>query len=318
MVRGTITALVTPFTEEGALNEEVLRQLIRFQIASQVDGIVILGTTGEAPTLTGEEKERVMGLAREEIPSSLLLIVGTGSYSTAQTIENTRLAEQMGADAALIVTPYYNKPTQEGLYQHFKAVAESSSLPFLLYNIQGRTGQNLQVETLQRLAEIPTILGIKEASGNLYQMMEIVEKIKKKHTNFSLLSGDDALTLPCIALGGDGIVSVASNLLPKEIKRLTDEALTGNFDRARDLHYHLLALFQALFIETNPIPIKAALNLCRFPVGGCRLPLCSLSKESEQLLKEALSLSAYQPEFYAVCNSFHKSRPPLCSGLKLV
>jgi 4-hydroxy-tetrahydrodipicolinate synthase len=292
-VRGTITALITPFSADGKLNEIVLRQLIRFQLDAGVEGIVVLGTTGEAPTLTTQEKEKIICIAREELPKQTLLIVGTGSYSTAQTIENTRLAEKLGADMALVVTPYYNKPTQEGLYQHFKALGKATSLPVIIYNIQGRTGQNLHTETLLRLIDNPTIIGVKDGSGHIQQMMDVLEKISLKNPHFSVLSADDGLTLPCIAMGGDGIISVLSNLFPKEIVKLVWEALGGSHDKARQLHYHLLPLFRAAFVETNPIPIKAAMNICGFQVGECRLPLCALTSESEQHLRETLDSHSY-------------------------
>lgn len=202
------------------------------------------------------------------------------------------MAQQLKADAALVVTPYYNRPTQEGLYQHFKAVAEATRLPIILYNIHARTAQNLSVETIIRLANIPNITGIKETSH--FQMMEIIEKVARKNTAFSVLSSDDNLTLPCMALGGDGIISVVSNLFPKDIKELVRKAADGDLKEARDIHYRLFPLFQAVFVETSPSPIKAAMNMCRFAVGGCRLPLCSLTQESARLLQDVLKSDEYR------------------------
>jgi 4-hydroxy-tetrahydrodipicolinate synthase len=282
-IEGVFTALTTPFTEEGKLNEEILRSLIRFQIASKVQGIVVLGTTGEAPTLTYDEQHRIIEIAREEIPRNIHLLAGTGAYSTATTIKNTQLAQSLGADGALIVSPYYNKPTQEGLYQHYKAIAKSVDIPILIYNIQGRTAVNIQTDTLMRIAELPNIGGIKEASGNIQQISEVIEKIGRK-SDFSVMCGDDSLTLPSISLGAKGIVSVLSNLIPLQIGSLTQAALKGNYDFARELHHSLMPLCRMAFIETNPIPMKAAMNFCGMDVGPCRLPLCPLSPENEKKL----------------------------------
>ncbi|MCE2981956.1 MAG: 4-hydroxy-tetrahydrodipicolinate synthase [Parachlamydia sp.] len=288
LLKGLYTALITPFTASGILDEEGLRVLIHHQLAHRVDGIVILGTTGEAPTLTQDEKIRIIKIARQAIPEYCHFIVGTGSYSTVHTIEQTLLAESLGADAALIVTPYYNKPTQEGLYRHFEAICRSSSLPICLYNIQGRTGQNLHTNTLDRLTAFSSIIGVKEASGSISQISDVIELAQNKSKPFSVLSGDDALTLPLIALGGQGIVSVLSNLMPGPIKALTEAALQGNMTIAREWHYRLLPLFKAAFIETNPIPIKAAMQLSGLPAGPCRLPLCELQPEHAALLNGLL------------------------------
>lgn len=287
-IEGVYTALVTPFDAEGRLDEEGLRNNIRFQIASGVDGIVPLGSTGEAPTLSLQEKERVIQISIEEAKGKVLVMVGTGSYSTQQTIENMRLAENLGADMALVVSPYYNKPTQEGLYRHFKAVAESSSLPLIIYNVQGRTGQNVAIETLKRLADIPKIAGVKEASGNISQIGEVIEIIARHRADFSVLSGDDNLTLPLMAMGGHGIISVVSNLIPKEIKKMVQAIAAEDYALAREIHYQWMPLFRGAFIETNPIPIKTAMNLCGLPSGECRLPLCELLPENEQKLHAIL------------------------------
>lgn len=286
---GLYTAIVTPFDSQGKLDKEGLRQNLRYQLAHQVDGIVVRGSTGEDPTLNSEEKQAVVEIAVEEVKGKATLIVGTGSYSTQQTIEATQKAKAMGADAALIVTPYYNKPTQEGLYRHFAAICETVSFPICVYNVQGRTGQNLQTETLQRLMQFPSIIGVKEASGNIMQMNEVIDSAKRHNAHFSVLSGDDALTLPLIALGGHGIISVASNLIPGPVKNLVQAALKGDFETARSWHYQLLSFFQAAFIETNPIPIKAAMQFYGMAAGSCRLPLCDLNPTNLDKLKKILN-----------------------------
>lgn len=283
-IQGAYTAIVTPFDASGHLDEEGLRRNIRFQITSGIDGIVPLGSTGEAPTLSSQEKERVINIAMEEAKGKVPIIIGTGSYATQQTIENTRLAENLGADMALVVSPYYNKPTQEGLYRHFKAVAESSSLPIIIYNVQGRTGQNVSVETIKRLADLPNIVGVKEASGNISQIGEVIEIIARHRPEFSVLSGDDNLTFPLMTLGGDGVISVVSNLVPKEIKMMIQAIASKDYEQARTMHYHLMPLFRGAFIETNPIPIKTAMSLCGMASGGCRLPLCEMLPENEARL----------------------------------
>lgn len=287
-IKGAYTALITPFDHNDQLDEDGLRLLIQRQIENGIDGIVALGTTGEAPTVSTKEIRRIMTIAREEIKTGTKLVIGTGSYSTAKTIENTHQAELLGADAVLVVTPYYNKPTQEGLYRHFKAISDATQLPIILYNVQGRTGQNLQTETLKRLMDIPSIIGVKEASGCIPQINDVIDLAKKMRPDFSIVSGDDALTLPIMALGGHGVISVASNLLPKEIKTFVDTTYAGDYHMAREMHYELLPLFKALFIETNPIPIKAAMNFCRLPSGECRLPLCAMMPENAEKLSQVL------------------------------
>jgi 4-hydroxy-tetrahydrodipicolinate synthase len=287
-LRGLYTALVTPFDSKGQLDKEGLRHNLRYQLQHRVDGIVILGTTGEDPTLNPQEKQTAVEIAVEEIKGKAKLIVGTGSYSTELTIAATKKAQEMGADAALIVTPYYNKPTQEGLFRHFAAICEAVSLPICIYNIQGRTGQNLQTDTLQRLMQFSSIIGVKEASGNIMQINDVIESAQVNCPQLGILSGDDALTLPLMALGGHGIISVASNLIPGPMHDLVKAALSGDFAKARALHYQLLPFFKAIFIETNPIPIKAAMQLYGMPAGSCRLPLCDLTPTSFNQLKNIL------------------------------
>lgn len=282
-LQGTYTAMVTPFDSDQKVDLAMLSKLIKLQINGQVNGIVPLGTTGEAPTITSLEKKEIISLCKNEVKDQLTLIVGTGSYSTQQTLLNTQEAEDLGADFALIVTPYYNKPTSDGIVKHFQAIAKSTKLPIIVYNIQGRTAKNIDTPTLKRLADIPQIVGVKEASGSVEQMSDVIHTIKEMRPDFCVLSGDDALTLPLIALGGCGVISVVSNLVPDLVQSLVQEALLGHFESARKKHYHLLPLFKGAFLETNPIPIKTAMNLCGIDVGGYRLPLCSM--ESANLLK---------------------------------
>ncbi len=285
MIKGTKTALITPFLDDGSLDEKGLEKLIGMQNEGKVDGIVLLGTTGEAPTLTTEERERAIRIAKANIAPSLSLWIGTGSNCTQKTIEETKRAQQLGADGALIVTPYYNKPTQEGLYAHYAAIARATELPIILYNVPGRCSVTLSVSTIVKLAKIPTICGIKEASGNLLQMMDLIEAITPNRSDFAILSGDDALTLPLMAVGGHGIVSVVSNLVPEDVSELVQACFKGNFEEAKKIHYRLLPLFRAAFIETNPIPIKTLMRFAHLPSGPCRLPLSTLEPENERKLR---------------------------------
>jgi 4-hydroxy-tetrahydrodipicolinate synthase len=295
--KGVFTVLVTPFDANGKLDEEGLRQNIHYQLKSSVDGLVALGTTGEDPTLTDTERKRVVNIVVEEVKGQVPVMVGTGSYSTEKTIELTRMAYENGADAALIVTPYYNRPTQEGFYRHFKAVVDAVPLPVIIYNIQGRTGQNLQTDTLQRIVQMPTIVGVKEASGNLVQIGEVIEMARRERPDFSILSGDDGLTFGVMTLGGHGILSVASNLIPNEIKALVRALERHDLEAARNKHYELLPLFRGIFIETNPMPIKAAMEFWGMSAGGCRLPLCDLLPENQIKLQNVLKgYAKYKPQ----------------------
>lgn len=282
------TALITPFDNESKLDEEGLRFLIRRQIKEGVKGIFPLGSTGETPSLSHEEQRRIIEIAREEVEGPAQLMVGTGTYSTSQTIENTRMAKELGADCALIVTPYYNRPTQEGLYLHFREIADSVDLPFIIYNVPYRTGVNLLPATVKRLMEIETFIGIKEATGNIAQIGEMIELAREERPEFKVYSGDDALTLPIMSLGGHGIISVASNLVPSRIQELVDVLAEGDYNKGREFHFQLLTLFKALFIETNPSPIKAAMKMKNFPSGDCRLPLCQLTTDNMKKLEQAM------------------------------
>lgn len=282
------TALVTPFDDQQQVNLPMVRQLVDFQIQEGVDGIMVIGTTGESPTLSHEEKRQVAKAAIEQAAGRVPVMVGTGTYSTATTIQTTLQMEELGADYALIVTPYYNKPTAEGIYRHFKAVAEESSLPIIVYNISGRTGRNIDTSTLKRIADIPNVIAVKESSGNIEQMIDVLDQMAKHRPGFKVFSGDDAFTLPLILMGGHGVISVVSNLLPAAVTKMTHAALNGDLAEARKLYYELLPLFKAAFIETNPIPIKEAMNLCGINVGEYRLPLCEMASQNKHFLQEVL------------------------------
>lgn len=286
-LKGLFTALITPFIGE-TIDESGLRQLIQRQLAARVSGIVILGTTGESATVTETEKERIFTIAIEEARGKTLLIAGTGSNSTQETLRATQRAYAWGFDAALVVTPYYNKPTQEGIYQHFKALSAATPIPLIAYNIPGRTGVNIETPTVIRLAHLPHLVGIKEASGNMNQMADVLHALKQENLPMSVLCGDDSLTLPLIALGGQGVISVVSNLFPSDMLRLVAAALSGDLITARKEHEALFPFFRAAFLETNPIPIKAALCHLGLPAGSCRLPLSSLQEKNYAALLEAL------------------------------
>lgn len=284
MFSGAFTAIVTPF-KDGNVDEEGLRQLIRFGIDGGVSGFVPCGTTGESPTLTHEEHNRVVELVVKEIAGQVKVIAGTGSNSTAEAVSLSRHARHVGADAVLLVNPYYNKPTQEGLYQHFKTVAEAADIPVILYNIPGRTAVNVENTTMERLSRVPNIVGVKEASGNITQMSEV---IRLCGSNFDVLSGDDQMTFPLMALGGRGVISVVTNVAPDRMSALVNHMLEGRIKEARALHFDLSELCQAMFLETNPIPVKAALGLMGKIRPEYRLPLCPLSPTNIERLKTVM------------------------------
>ena len=285
MFKGSIVAIVTPF-KNGELDEEAYRELIEFQIARGTSAIVPTGTTGESATLSMEEHARVLDVAVKAVNKRVPVIAGTGGNNTNEAIELTAHAKKVGADATLQVTPYYNKPTQEGLYQHFKAVAKAAPLPQVLYNVPGRTSVNLLPTTVARLAELPEVVAIKEASGNLGQMAEIVNLVGDK---IALLSGDDNLTLPVLALGGTGVISVVANIVPRDTADMVSAWERGDFGRSKELFYRLLPLCQAMFYETNPIPVKTALALMGKIKGEFRLPLVPISPANEERLRKALN-----------------------------
>ena len=278
--RGVYTALITPFTDLGVVDYKALERIIEHQIDSGIDGLVPCGTTGESPTLSHEEHDRVIAQTIRFAAGRVPVIAGTGSNSTTEAIRLSQHAEDAGASALLLVNPYYNKPTQKGMYLHFRAIAESVKIPCILYNIKGRTGVNLETETLVRLAEeCPNIVAVKEASGSLRQMEDV---IRTSGDDFMVLSGDDNLALDLIKLGGDGVISVASNLFPREMARMIHSALAGNWDEAERLGSWFAPFFSACFIETNPIPIKTAMAECGWCRESFRLPLCSLENEEHR------------------------------------
>ena len=291
-LQGALTALVTPMKADGSVDFDGFRRLVALQIEKGIDGLVPLGTTGETPTLEREEQDRLIEIAVAEAAGRVPVVVGVGSNSTAHTIENAKIAKNLGADGVLVVTPYYNKPSNEGVYRHFAAVAEAVDHPILIYNIASRTGKNIDVPTMDRLSKIPQVIGVKEASGDLAQMGDIIHTVAQARRlegkDFTVLSGDDAFTLALCALGGDGVVSVVSNLVPDRVVALAHACLEGNFDRGRTLHYELLPLFKGAFIETNPIPIKTAMGWAGLPSGPLRLPLCPLESANEAKLRSAL------------------------------
>ena len=284
-LEGAITALITPFKENGDVDYEAFRENVRFQIKEGINGLVPLGTTGESPTIEREERDEIIKIAVSEAKGKIPVIVGTGSYSTKKAIHETKLAKDLGADAALIVTPYYNKPTQEGLFKHFEAISGAVDIPIIVYNIKGRTGVNVETSTLLRMSKLRNIVAVKEASGDINQMMDVIQSLPK---SFVTLSGDDSLTLPVMSLGGKGVISVISNLFPKKTAEMTKHALAGEWDKARKIHYELLPFARVAFIETNPLPIKTAMNLCGMQGGSFRLPMCEMSPSNIDKLKQAL------------------------------
>lgn len=287
-LRGCATALVTPFRADGEIDEERLGALVEYQIAGGINLLVPCGTTGESVTMTEEEDARVIKLTIEAARGRARVIAGTGSNSTTATIKYSRIARELGADAVLVVAPYYNKPTQAGLYAHFRAVAESvDGLPVVIYNVPGRTGSNISAQTALRLArEVSNIVAVKEASGDLAQIMTI---LRERPEDFRVLSGDDALTFALLALGADGLISVASNEAPALMSEMVNLALSGEWDAARLLHYKLLPLMESNFIESSPGPVKAALALMDLVEENFRLPLVPVQESTRQHLREVLS-----------------------------
>ncbi len=287
MFKGVYTALVTPFHEDGSLDEAALRKLVDLQIAGGVAGLVPMGTTGESPTVDHGEHTEVIRIVIEQTRGRVPVIAGTGSNSTQEAVDLTVRARKLGATASLQVSPYYNKPTQEGLYRHFTKVADEGGLPVIVYNIPGRTGVTVENETMLRLAANRNIVGVKEATGNMPLVLDLM---RRKPADFDVLSGDDNITFPLICLGGVGVISVVSNLTPAPVVEMVAAALKGDVANARRLHNRLYPLFKGLFIETNPIPVKAAMAMKGLIKATYRLPMCPLSpqhqKELEGILKE--------------------------------
>jgi 4-hydroxy-tetrahydrodipicolinate synthase len=286
MFTGCGTAMVTPFRQDLSLDEGSLQRLVRRQIDAGIDFLVPCGTTGESPTLTREEHLRVVGITIAEAKGRVPVLAGAGGYNTAEVIHLAKEIESRGADGLLSVTPYYNKPTQEGLYQHFKAIASTVSIPIVIYSVQGRTGVNVEPSTLKRLSEISNIIGVKEASGNISQMASVIHKVPER---FLVLSGDDAITLPLIALGGRGVISVASNEIPTEMARLTQACLRGDFAAARQLQHRYLPLMEMNFIESNPIPVKAAMANMGLLEPVWRLPMVPPRPETQEKIYSLLN-----------------------------
>jgi 4-hydroxy-tetrahydrodipicolinate synthase len=285
MFKGVLPALITPFTKDNKIDKQGLRQNIGFLIENGVSGIVPCGTTGESATLSIEEHEQVIEIAVE--CSTVPVIAGTGSNNTTEAIELTRFAKDAGADAALLITPYYNKPNDRGMLAHFKKIANEVDIPMIVYNVPSRTGINLKPEIVAELAKESNIVGIKEASGNLDQVTRIIEMTQDE--DFVVLSGDDGLTLPIMALGGAGVISVVANVAPKLTVSLVEAFQRGDMVEARRLHLTLAPLIRAVFLETNPIPIKKAVELIGLPAGHLRLPLAPISEDNERKLKAALN-----------------------------
>lgn len=284
MFEGAMVALITPF-KKGGVDEKKLSELVEFHIKNGTSGIVPCGTTGESATLSYEEHDRVIEVVIEAANRKMPVIAGTGSNSTAEALMLTKHAKKAGADASLQVSPYYNKPTQEGLYLHFKTIAEESDLPMIVYNIASRTGVNIEPETMARISKVKNIVGVKESSGSLEQMARIRYLCGDK---FDLISGDDALTLPLLVIGGTGVISVVNNIAPRDVSDMVAKFKKGDIEGARKLHYKLLPLIKAVFLETNPIPVKTAMSLMGMIEPDLRLPLCSMSEANLEKLKKAL------------------------------
>jgi 4-hydroxy-tetrahydrodipicolinate synthase len=284
-LRGATVALVTPFSASGTVDEKALRGLVDWQIQQGIDALLATGSTGEAATLAPDEQARVIEIVVEQTAGRRPVVAGTGTNSTGKSIEMTRRAEQLGCDAVMLVGPYYNKPTQDGFYEHFKTVADATSLPVVLYNVPGRTASNIAADTVLRLAEVPNIVAIKEASGNFSQIMQI---LRGRPKGFLLLSGDDAICLPLIALGADGGISVVANEAPGQFSRMIRFALDGQFKESRELHYRLLSLMELNFIESNPIPVKAALAMMGRIQEEYRLPLLKMTEPNRAKLRSVL------------------------------
>jgi 4-hydroxy-tetrahydrodipicolinate synthase len=288
-IKGVYTAMVTPFDESGEVNYDVLGELVEKQIAAGVSGLVPMGTTGESPTMFNAEHDGVIRKTVEQAAGRVQVWAGTGSNNTQQAIRTTGEAQEAGADGVLVVTPYYNKPSQDGLKRYFREIAESTDLPIIVYNIKGRTAVNVETETLAEIAKIPNVIAVKEASGDIGQMTDVIDRICHRHDDpFWVVSGDDALTLPLMSVGGHGVISVVSNLVPERMVALVEAAAKGDFKTARRIHFELLPLFKASFIETNPVPIKAAMNLCGLNVGDVRSPLAPLTEANHERLASVL------------------------------
>lgn len=292
-LRGCGTALVTPFTVDQQIDEAGLARVVNHQIEGGVDFLVACGTTGESVTLSEDEQARVVELTVQATNGRVPVVAGAGGYNTLEVIHRARRFADLGADAILSVTPYYNKPTQEGLFEHYRTIVQATTLPLILYNVPGRTSCNLEPATVARLAELDRIIGIKEASGNISQIAEIASIVGNE---FLILAGDDSVVLPVVALGGVGVISVASNLLPREVSDLTRACLAGRYEEARTLYRRLQPVFKVMFIETSPIPIKAAMAMCGMLEESYRLPLVPLSEGNRTKLRQVLVETGFLQE----------------------
>ena len=299
-LQGAFTALITPMFEDGEIDYEGWRKLIQFQLEQGISGLVPLGTTGETPTLdeTPEEDKLIEivisevkaykeKLAAEGKARDIPVILGCGSNDTSDAVKYVERAKKMGADYALVVSPYYNKPSDEGIFRHFEAVSKIG-IPIIVYNIAGRTGKNISTDLLCRIAELPNIAGVKEASGDMNQMIDVIARVARKKPDFCVLSGDDSLTLSLIAAGGDGVISVVSNLAPAIVTELCETCLKGDFEKAREIHYRLMPFFKAAFVDGNPTSIKYAMKVKGLPSGGMRLPLVEVNDKAKEIIKKAL------------------------------
>lgn len=296
--RGAFTALITPMNADGSVDFDGFRKNVKFQLENGIDGLVPLGTTAETPTLDerpGEEEDKIISIVFEEVRAfeksngkKIPVVLGAGSNNTKDAVEYCKRAKQFGADAALVVTPYYNKPSKEGIFRHFEAVSKVG-IPIIVYNIQGRTGLNISTDLLSRIADLPNIAGVKEASGSVAQMMEVIGQVKNRKPDFAVLSGDDGLTLPLLACGGDGVISVASNMIPSLMHELTQAGLDGDFKKAREINYRLAPFFKAEFCDGNPSSIKYAMSVKGLPSGTLRLPLVEVNDNAKEIIKKAIA-----------------------------
>jgi len=287
-IEGVYPALITPFTKDDEIDEEGLRRMVEYVIEGGVAGIVPCGTTGESATLSHEEHKRVIDVVVD--CSKVPVIAGTGSNNTKEAVDFTKHAEDTGADACLLITPYYNKPNVKGLKEHFKRIGDSVDIPLILYNIPSRTGQNVNAETMVALAsEVENIKGVKEASGDLKQIGAIIRSITERGLDFTVVAGDDFLTLPVMSLGGKGVISVAANIAPREMSEMVTAMLNGEMEKAKEINIRLFSLFEAMFLETNPIPVKKAAEMMGLPAGHVRLPLGALSESNEGKLRKVLA-----------------------------
>lgn len=292
VLRGCYVAIVTPFDANGEVDEQGLRDNIEFLVGNGVAGVVPCGTTGESATLSWEEHNRVVDIALDQVRGRVAVIAGAGSNNTLESIQAARHAEENGADAILCITPYYNKPTQEGLYQHYRAIATNTGIPMIVYNVPGRTGVNMKPSTVERLCEFDTIVGVKEAGGDVLQATEIHRRCGDR---MAILSGDDALTLPLLVCGGVGVISVVANILPAKMREIIDSFFAGEMAVAMRLHAELLPVANAMFIETNPIPVKTAMNYLGLRAGPLRLPLVDMARDNKARLLSVLESNGITP-----------------------